>query len=78
MPSSRFWKRPGARDMTILGSICGPHIPNILHIFKHMRVHGYIGVYDVYMRAYNGIWRYMRYMQGYARILEYMGVYEGI
>ena len=27
---SHFWKRPGARDMTILGSHVGLHLPNII------------------------------------------------
>ena len=34
--SSHFWKRPGARDMTIFGSHVGAHIPNI----------GYVEVYE--------------------------------
>ena len=46
--NSDFGKRPGARDITIVGSHVGPHIPNIR----------YLEVYDGlwrYMKVYAGI-----------------------
>ena len=57
--NSHFWKRPGARDMTIFMSHVGPHIPNngylevyggIWGLYKYMEVYesicGYMGVYE--------------------------------
>ena len=79
--NSPFWKRPGARDMTIFGSDVGPHIPSIGYLneypglWLYMKVYEGICGYVKYMTVYDGIWRYTEVCGG---ICGYMKVYGGI
>ena len=57
--TSHFWKRPGARDMTIFGS----HIPNIGHFEVHEGIWKYMGICG-YMEIYEGIYWNIQVYEG--------------
>ena len=76
MSNYRFWERPGARDIFILGSHVGPHVANIGDIYIY--VYTYMVVYDgkwMCMKVYGGIWKYTKV---YADICRHMGIYSDI
>ena len=58
--NSHFWKRPGARDMTILGAHVGSHILNIRYLEAYGSIWRYMKVCILgYIKVSGGIWGYM-------------------